>query len=257
VKFRAATLAILISCGSVFAVSEVWSGPARRRDKVHPDLKLQHPKVTPEFLSSFKPTQLDFDMGWVIVDESARKYPEKITAEDLRRPPSEKKTAEPGDKPRITNRGEFLWSEGPNDLATRKNNEGLAFVLANDMDRARDIFEELRQNEPQFFPGRFNLGRIYLYFKQHREAIAEFEKCTQLVPQYSKNYFYLGKGYELPDSPVTLAWMVYPFDLTATWWSAPSNGNKIGRSAPMEKVVADPGELLDWLELDLLTLRAR
>jgi hypothetical protein len=61
----------------------------------------------------------------------------------------------------------------------------------------------------------------------------------------------------LPDSPVTLAWMVYPFDLTATWWSAPSNGNKIGRSAPMEKVVADPGELLDWLELDLLTLRAR
>lgn len=196
-KFRAATLAILISCGGAFAVSEVWSGPSRKKEKVHPDLKLEHPKVTPEFLSSFKPTQLDFDMGWVIVDESARKYPEKITVEDLRKPPAEKNTSGSGDRPRIANRGEFLWSEGPNDLATRKNNEGLAFVLANDMDRARDIFEELRQNEPQFFPGRFNLGRIYLYFKQHREAIAEFEKCTQLVPQYSKNYFYLGKGYEL------------------------------------------------------------
>lgn len=196
-KFRAATLAILISCTGVCAVSEVWSGPSRRREKVHPDLKLQHPKVTPEFLSSFKPTQLDFDMGWVIVDESARKYPDKITAADLKKTPPDQKTAESGDRPRIANRGEFLWSEGANDLATRKNNEGLAFVLANDMDRAREIFEELRQHEPQFFPGRFNLGRIYLYFKQHREAIAEFEKCTQLVPQYSKNYYYLGKGYEL------------------------------------------------------------
>lgn len=197
VKRWAATLVILMSCGALGAVSEIYSGPSRRKEKVHPDLLLRHPKVTPEFLSSFKPTPLDFEMGWVIVDESARKYRDKITVEDLRKTPPDKKPAAPGDKPRITNRGEFLWTEGPNDLSTRKNNEGLAFVLANDMDRARDIFEELRQNEPQFFPGRFNLGRVYLYFKQHREAIAEFEKCTELVPQYSKNYYYLGKGYEL------------------------------------------------------------
>lgn len=183
---------------SIEAVSEIYSGSRqKKKDVVHPDLKLFHPKITPEFLSSFKPTELDFQMEWVIVDESARKYPEKITADDLRRQNPAKQGGEKKQLPRIANRGEFLWTEGPNDLATRKNNEGLAFVLANDMDRARDIFEELRQFEPQFFPGRFNLGRIYLYFKQHREAIAEFEKCTQLVPQYSKNYYYLGKSYEL------------------------------------------------------------
>lgn len=182
-----------------FAVSEIWHGSStQRRSAFHPDLKLYHPKITPEFLSSFKPTPLDFEMGWVIVDESMRKYPERITAADLRKDDPNRPRLTPDDKrPRIANRGEFLWAEGPNDLATAKNNEGLAFVLANDMDRAREIFEELRAHEPQFFPGRFNLGRIYLYFKQHREAIAEFEKCIALVPQYSKNYYYLGKSYEL------------------------------------------------------------
>jgi tetratricopeptide (TPR) repeat protein len=190
-------LAILVTGEALIAVSEIYSGPSRRKEKVHPDLKLQHPKITPEFLSSFKPTPLDFEMGWVIVDNSARKYPSRITADDLRKSSADNGAAQTSEKPHITNRGEFLWAEGVSDLATQKNNEGLAFVLANDMDRARDIFEELRQHEPQFFPGRFNLGRIYLYFKQHREAIAEFEKCTQLVPQYSKNYYYLGKGYEL------------------------------------------------------------
>jgi tetratricopeptide (TPR) repeat protein len=194
--FTAAAIS-LIACGSTFAVSEIYSGSrSKKKDVVHPDLLMHHPKITPEFLSAFKPTPLDFEMEWVIVDQSARKFPSQITADDLRKPPTNKPPTA-SDKPRIANRGEFLWSEGPNDLATSKNNEGLAFVLANDMDRARDIFEELRSKEPQFFPGRFNLGRIYLYFKQHREAIAEFEKCTYLVPQYSKNYFYLGKGYEL------------------------------------------------------------
>lgn len=182
-----------------FAVSDVWHGSSlRRKDPVHPDLRLYHPKITPEFLSSFKPTPLDFAMGWVIVDESARKYPEHITAADLRSTNQQKPEQPAQDKrPRITNRDDFLWAEDANDLASGKNNEALAFVLANDMDRARDIFEELRQKEPQFFPGRFNLGRVYLYFKQHREAIAEFEKCIALVPQYSKNYYYLGKSYEL------------------------------------------------------------
>lgn len=197
-KYTAFYLTLLIPLNLLFSLNDIYTGPrAKRKDAVHPDLKMHHPKVTPEFLASFKPTPLDFQMGWVIVDESFRKFPEHITSEDLRR--QREKDAKPGDSPRpkINNRGEFLWSEGPNDLATRKNNEGLAFVLANDMDRARDIFEELRQFEPQFFPGRFNLGRVYLYFKQHREAIAEFEKCAELVPQYSKNYLYLGKSYEL------------------------------------------------------------
>ncbi|MFO1524606.1 MAG: hypothetical protein U1F16_01395 [Turneriella sp.] len=197
-KRGAALLIFLTALQVLWSVSEIYTGSRKKqRDVVHPDLKLHHPKITPEFLSSFKPTQLDFDMGWVIVDESTRKYPQHITAADLRKSEGERKDKTGKEIPRIANRGEFLWSEGPTDLATRKNNEGLAFVLANDMDRARDIFEELRQHEPQFFPGRFNLGRIYLYFKQHREAIAEFEKCTQLVPQYSKNYYYLGKSYEL------------------------------------------------------------
>ncbi|WP_053332155.1 tetratricopeptide repeat protein [Turneriella parva] len=194
---RATACMLFAAATQLSAVSEIYSGsPVRKKDKVQADLKLFHPRITPEFLSSFKPTQLDFDMGWVIIDESTRKFPDRITADDLRKSDPARASTEVK-RPRITNRGEFLWAEGANDLATSKNSEGLAFVMANDMDRAREIFEELRQSEPQFFPGRFNLGRVYLYFKQHREAIAEFEKCTQLVPQYSKNYYYLGKSYEL------------------------------------------------------------
>ena len=79
-------LVILLLATPLAAVSEIYTGSRHRsRHKVHPDLKLYHPKITPEFLSSFKPTELDFEMGWVIVDKSAEKFPEHITADDLRR----------------------------------------------------------------------------------------------------------------------------------------------------------------------------
>lgn len=193
-------VAALFASAALFSISEIWHGSTRppRRDKVHPDLKLHHPRITPEFLSSFKPTPLDFAMGWVIVDESAKKYPNHITADDLRTASKPLQDgASPTERPRIINRGNFLWTDGASDLASSKNNEAMTFVQANDMDRAREILEELRDHEPQFFPARFNLGRVYLFFKMHQEAIAEFEKTIQLVPQYSRNYYFLGKAFEL------------------------------------------------------------
>jgi len=179
---------------SLTAWSDIHAGSVDKdRRVVHPDLYLHHPRVTKEFLESFKPTPLDHEMGWVIEDQSGRKFDAtKI------HPSGDKKDEHLAKKkPVIKNKQDFLWAENADDLATQKNNEGLSYVIANDMDRAKEIFEELRQNEPQFFPGRFNLGRIYLYFRQHREAIVEFEKSILLVPQYNRNYFYLGKAYEL------------------------------------------------------------
>ena len=197
VRANVKTFLILFVIFTIFplhGLSEIYAGSSKKdRDVVHPDLYLHHPRVTKEFLESFKPTPLDHEMGWVIEDQSGRKFsPEKI------RPAGEAKNDSPtARKPIIKNKQDFLWAENAGDLATQKNNEGLSYVIANDMDRAREIFEELRHKEPQFFPGRFNLGRIYLYFRQHREAIVEFEKSILLVPQYNRNYYFLGKAYEL------------------------------------------------------------
>jgi tetratricopeptide (TPR) repeat protein len=87
------------------------------------------------------------------------------------------------------------------------NNEALSFVLQNDMERARQLLEELREKNPQFFPGRYNLGRVYLFFKDHQKALVEFEQAQRIVPQYWRNYYYIGKSFELQGDTNSAAYM--------------------------------------------------
>ncbi|MCB1145670.1 MAG: hypothetical protein KDK38_02615 [Leptospiraceae bacterium] len=127
---------------------------------------LRHPNITPEFLESLKPDYIDEEFGF----EKA-KY-------------------------KIENREGWLWALGP-DLASKRNNEALSFVQANDMKRARSILEETKLKSPQNVCVRYNLGRVYLFFRQHNEALTEFRKASLIMPQYWMNFFYVGRSYEL------------------------------------------------------------
>ena len=63
--------------------------------------------------------------------------------------------------------------------------------------KAKEIFLKSREKNPQFFAIRFNLGRIFLALNQHQDAIQEFRMASLLVPNYSENFHFLGKAYQL------------------------------------------------------------
>lgn len=148
------------------------------------------PRITKQFLESLKPDPIDLALGF--------------------------------DEPKafISNKGDWLWGDG-NDTATQRNNEALTFVLQNDMTRAREILHEASRKAPQFFPIRFNYGRVLLFFSEHQQALAEFTRARDILPQYWKNYYYMGKAYEQQgdyNSAVyhfKLAYLHNPFDLSS------------------------------------------
>lgn len=120
----------------------------------------------------------------------------------------------------IRNEQDYLWADG-SDMASLRNNEALNFVLQNDMERAKEILEEAAKKSPNFFPVRFNYGRILLYFKEHQKAIHEFSRASALVPQYWKNYYYLAKAFELAGNYNSaiyyyrIAYLRNPFELNS------------------------------------------
>ncbi len=155
-----------------------------------PQSNLQHVRITKEFLDSLKPDIIDQEFGY--------------------------------DEPKafVSNKDDWLWGDG-DDMATLRNNEALNFVLQNDMARAKEILHQVTRKSPQFFPGRFNYGRVLLFFNEHRQALAEFTRARDLVPQYWKNYFYMAKAFELQgdyNSAVyhfKLAYLRNPYDLNS------------------------------------------
>ncbi len=123
-------------------------------------------------------------------------------------------------EPKIFNRDDWLWAE-ENDAAAQRNTEALFFVLQNDMLRAREILEEIVDKSPHFFPARYNLGRVYLYYHLYKKAHIQFTFAQRLVPGYARNYYYLGKCYEGLGDPNSarhhylLAYRHNPYDLSS------------------------------------------
>lgn len=90
----------------------------------------------------------------------------------------------------------WLLGDGQ-DLGTLRNNEAVFFILQDNFERARDILEQAKKRSPQFFAIRFNLGKVYLYYKDHHKALLEFKRAKNIVPQYWRNFYFLGRAYEL------------------------------------------------------------
>ena len=151
-----------------------------------------------------------------------RSYPKqvKITRyylESLRRTRVDRALGFEEAKARIVMKDGWLEADG-NDSAAQQNIEAITFIQRGDMPRAKALLLEISKKSPQFFPGRFNLGKVYLYFKDHHHARIEFIRARNLVPQYWMNYYYLGRAYELEgDHNMTLynyriAYLRNPFD---------------------------------------------
>ncbi|RME89254.1 MAG: hypothetical protein D6767_08750 [Candidatus Hydrogenedentota bacterium] len=98
-------------------------------------------------------------------------------------------------KAMVRTQGGWLWATGK-DLASKTNNEALIFIMANDYDRAAEILKQVTQKDRQFFPARFNLGKVYLRIKKHKEALLQFKMARNLVPGYWNNYYYIALSYQ-------------------------------------------------------------
>lgn len=154
--------------------------------------ELRHPPEYPEFLRSLELDETDKALGIEYKEPDVK----------------------------IVERNGWLWSDEKDQAATR-NSEALFYVLQNDYARAREIFEEIVLKAPHFFPARYNLGRIYLFFKLHEKAMIQFTYAMRLVPNYWMNYYYLGKSYEGMGSyndasyQYRLAYRHNPYDLSS------------------------------------------
>ncbi len=107
-----------------------------------------------------------------------------------------------------------------NDLAALNNQRAVDLLLQLKYKEAKDILLEVSQKSPQFFPSRFNLGRLYLILKEYEYSLRELKKTALLIPQYSKTHLYIGDVYkrmgntDLALEQYRISYRKNPFDLT-------------------------------------------
>ncbi len=148
------------------------------------------PVITPEYLEAMKPDNVDIEQGFTEAKAKIR--------------------VEQG----------WLMGDGK-DQATLVNNEAVVLILSGRMNEARTRLEQLRPKSPRFFAMRFNLGKIYLYYKEHHKALLEFRIARNIVPQYHMNVLFMGKAYELKGDHNSaihhyrLAYLKNPYDLSS------------------------------------------
>ncbi len=81
------------------------------------------------------------------------------------------------------------------------DHEGLRFLNAGRLDRAREIFERSASTEPRFPMTHNYLGIVYAKLGQRDRAIAEFETAVRLNPYYATARLNLGNAYEQSQRP--------------------------------------------------------
>jgi tetratricopeptide (TPR) repeat protein len=81
------------------------------------------------------------------------------------------------------------------------NHVGLRYLSADELDRAREIFERSASTEPRFPMTHNYLGIVYAKLGQRDRAIAEFETAVRLNPYYATARLNLGNAYEQSQRP--------------------------------------------------------
>jgi tetratricopeptide (TPR) repeat protein len=75
------------------------------------------------------------------------------------------------------------------------NNEAVKLALTgkeNDRSEAKKMFLAGVRFDPQFFPFRYNLGRLYSIDFQYKESLIQFEYAKAEMPEYFKTYLHIG-----------------------------------------------------------------
>lgn len=83
----------------------------------------------------------------------------------------------------------------PLDLAVTHNNQGVAFLTKEDLDRAEVEFKTACELDPLYADAFNNLGLIYKYKGQFALAISTLEKAAKLKPKWAAPYSHLGAVY--------------------------------------------------------------
>ncbi len=91
--------------------------------------------------------------------------------------------------------GSFIYDQKTVTNSGEWNNEAIRLVLTGlEKDRleAKRMLEAGVKFDPQFFPFRYNLGRMYSIDLKYKEALIQFEYAKAEVPDYFKTYLHIG-----------------------------------------------------------------
>ncbi|MBP9042458.1 MAG: tetratricopeptide repeat protein [Spirochaetes bacterium] len=97
-------------------------------------------------------------------------------------------------KASIYSKGDVLLCSG-GDMAGDMNNKAASLMLEGKWEEASLLLERGLEQEPLFFPFRYNLGLCYIYLNKLDQAMVNFQKCQYLVPEYYKIYLQIGYVY--------------------------------------------------------------
>ncbi|TGL57271.1 hypothetical protein EHQ58_13300 [Leptospira ognonensis] len=92
-------------------------------------------------------------------------------------------------------KGEFTFENKTIKNSGEWNNEAVKIALSGkETDRAlaKKMLLAGVRFDPQFFPFRYNLGRLYSIDFQYKEALIQFEYAKAEMPEYFKTYLHIG-----------------------------------------------------------------
>jgi len=91
--------------------------------------------------------------------------------------------------------GEFVFEDQVIKNSGEWNNQAVALAISGtetDRIRAKKMLLAGVRFDPQFFPFRYNLGRLYSIDFQYKESLIQFEFAKAEMPEYFKTYLHIG-----------------------------------------------------------------
>jgi Flp pilus assembly protein TadD len=77
----------------------------------------------------------------------------------------------------------------------------MVFAQMDDNDHAYDYLQRALKLRPVYPEALNNLGVLYLRTRRRDEAVASFEECIRLAPQFDQSYLNLARVYALEGAP--------------------------------------------------------
>ena len=78
---------------------------------------------------------------------------------------------------------------------------GMVFAQIDDSERAYEFLRKALQSRPAYPEALNNLGILYLRTQRHDQAVASFEECIRVAPEFSRCYMDLAQVYALDGMP--------------------------------------------------------
>ena len=108
---------------------------------------------------------------------------------------SEKAPPENEPREKMYSKNGIIYCTGDNEIS-QTNNKAAELMEQGDYNSAINLLKEGLKKVPLFFAFRYNIGTCYVYTDKLTQALMNFEKAQNLLPEYHKTYIQIGYIYE-------------------------------------------------------------